>query len=72
MIRLLTKCCRIIKVLRLLSTAPTTAPVVSSTVPTANSQNASSSITTALANDGKIIENFSSSEGATKGSISRR
>ncbi|RAL74565.1 peptidase M23 family protein [Enterobacter hormaechei] len=49
-------------------TAPTTAPVVSSTVPTASSQNASSSITTwRWPTDGKIIENFATSEGGNKG-----
>ncbi|MER2891399.1 murein hydrolase activator NlpD, partial [Escherichia coli] len=49
-------------------TAPVTAPVVSSTEPTASSQNASSSITTwRWPTDGKIIENFATSEGGNKG-----
>ncbi|MDY1037242.1 murein hydrolase activator NlpD [Enterobacteriaceae bacterium RIT714] len=49
-------------------TAPTTAPVVSSTVPTASSQNTSAPISTwRWPTDGKVIENFSSSEGGNKG-----
>ncbi|AVY97882.1 murein hydrolase activator NlpD [Enterobacter sp. RHB15-C17] len=49
-------------------TAPVTAPVVSSSVPTASSQTASAPISTwRWPTDGKVIENFSSSEGGNKG-----
>lgn len=49
-------------------TAPVTAPVVSSTVPTASSQTASAPISAwRWPTDGKVIENFSSSEGGNKG-----
>ncbi|WP_447862373.1 murein hydrolase activator NlpD [Enterobacter ludwigii] len=49
-------------------TAPTTAPVVSSTEPTASSMTSSSPISAwRWPTDGKVIENFSSSEGGNKG-----
>ncbi|MDK9585038.1 murein hydrolase activator NlpD [Lelliottia wanjuensis] len=49
-------------------TAPVTAPVVSSSVPTASSQSSSVPISTwRWPTDGKVIENFSSSEGGNKG-----
>ena len=49
-------------------TAPVTAPVVSSSVTTASSQTASAPISTwRWPTDGKVIENFSSSEGGNKG-----
>ena len=49
-------------------TAPVTAPVVSSTEPTASSMSSSSPISTwRWPTDGKVIENFSSSEGGNKG-----
>ncbi|HDC4414608.1 TPA: murein hydrolase activator NlpD [Enterobacter cloacae] len=49
-------------------TAPATAPVVSSTEPTASSMSSSSPISTwRWPTDGKVIENFSSSEGGNKG-----
>ncbi len=49
-------------------TAPVTAPVVSSTVPVASSQTSSSPISSwRWPTDGKVIENFSSSEGGNKG-----
>lgn len=49
-------------------TAPVTAPVVSSTVPAASSQNASAPVSTwRWPTDGKVFENFSSSEGGNKG-----
>ncbi|MGG2079700.1 murein hydrolase activator NlpD [Lelliottia nimipressuralis] len=49
-------------------TAPVTTPVVSSSVPTASSQTASAPISTwRWPTDGKVIENFSSSEGGNKG-----
>ena len=49
-------------------TAPVTAPVVSSTEPTASSMNSSSPISAwRWPTDGKVIENFSSSEGGNKG-----
>jgi lipoprotein NlpD len=49
-------------------TAPVTAPVVSSTVPTASSSSSSAPISSwRWPADGKVIENFSSSEGGNKG-----
>jgi lipoprotein NlpD len=49
-------------------TAPVTAPVVSSTEPTASSTSTSSPISAwRWPTDGKVIENFSSSEGGNKG-----
>ncbi|WP_061707378.1 murein hydrolase activator NlpD [Pseudenterobacter timonensis] len=49
-------------------TAPVTAPAVSSTAPTASSVSSSSPISTwRWPTDGKVIENFSSSEGGNKG-----
>ncbi|MBL5884694.1 Murein hydrolase activator NlpD precursor [compost metagenome] len=49
-------------------TAPVTAPVVSSTVPTASSSSSSAPISAwRWPADGKVIENFSSSEGGNKG-----
>ena len=49
-------------------TAPVTAPVVSSTEPTASSMTSSSPISAwRWPTDGKVIENFSSSEGGNKG-----
>ncbi|ELW1648020.1 murein hydrolase activator NlpD [Enterobacter oligotrophicus] len=49
-------------------TAPATAPVVSSTEPTASSVTSSSPISTwRWPTDGKIIENFATSEGGNKG-----
>ncbi|MDU1060011.1 MAG: murein hydrolase activator NlpD [Leclercia adecarboxylata] len=49
-------------------TAPVTAPVVSSTVPVASSQTSSSPISSwRWPTEGKVIENFSSSEGGNKG-----
>lgn len=49
-------------------TAPVTAPVVSSTVPTASSTSSSAPISAwRWPADGKVIENFSSSEGGNKG-----
>jgi len=49
-------------------TAPTTAPVVSSTVPTASSMTSSAPISSwRWPTDGKVFENFSSSEGGNKG-----
>ncbi len=49
-------------------TAPVTAPVVSSTEPTASSMTSSSPISSwRWPTDGKVIENFSSSEGGNKG-----
>ena len=49
-------------------TAPVTAPVVSSTVPAASSQTSSSPISSwRWPTEGKVIENFSSSEGGNKG-----
>lgn len=49
-------------------TAPVTAPVVSSTEPTASSMTSSSPISAwRWPTDGKIIENFTSSEGGNKG-----
>lgn len=53
-------------------TAPVTAPVVSSTEPTASSMTSSSPISAwRWPTDGKVIENFSSSEGEIKGSTSQ-
>ncbi|PSS48487.1 murein hydrolase activator NlpD [Leclercia sp. 29361] len=49
-------------------TAPVTAPVVSSTVPVASSQTSSSPISSwRWPTEGKVIENFASSEGGNKG-----
>ncbi|WP_333854511.1 murein hydrolase activator NlpD [Leclercia sp.] len=49
-------------------TAPVTAPVVSSTVPAASSMTSSSPISSwRWPTEGKVIENFSSSEGGNKG-----
>ncbi|HDS9358454.1 TPA: murein hydrolase activator NlpD [Enterobacter chengduensis] len=49
-------------------TAPVTAPVVSSSQPTASSQMSSASISSwRWPTDGKVIENFSTSEGGNKG-----
>lgn len=49
-------------------TAPVTAPVVSSTAPVASSQTSSSPISSwRWPTEGKVIENFSSSEGGNKG-----
>ncbi len=49
-------------------TAPVTAPVVSSTVPVASSMTSSSPISSwRWPTEGKVIENFSSSEGGNKG-----
>ncbi|WP_368544635.1 murein hydrolase activator NlpD [Enterobacter soli] len=49
-------------------TAPVTAPVVSSSQPTASSQTSSAAISAwRWPTDGKVIENFSSTEGGNKG-----